>query len=634
MLCAQCGAYADQNTKYCPVCGAPLPKEQAPPITIEPIVEEVFAPMTTPAPAGNAAASEDEPAWGFVRAPKWPTPSFDFNTLDETTVQSKPAPPVAYAPPTAPPPAFGGGRFEPRPFSPQNEPQPSVQPQPIPHRTNTGNYPSSTANAYEQSGFGRAPQRVPQGFQPDDDTSYDIFDEEEDDIAPATVKRSISTPKRAAASSSIRSARSSRSSLHKKRINSSTLIFAGAVALLLILLLVFGGIYINKNFGSMSGLFTTIFGGSPLLAEPIVSEGKDTNGVDCYLVKIETREGNVITMRVGGVQLSQEVDSKKFKTLHFPKYLFLPTEPVDAETAEMVPDIIITTPKGEDYQVELKPITVNIPSLTLTLTSPDAEQVTVGRNIVNIIGVVDQPETEVLVEGLALEVDESGNFSGAFELPGVGSHTITLEARKGGFQIARKTITVDYTQSEANIELDRSTIRANETGLATIKGKLDAGARMTVSGPDGVTLGTPTVDASGNFSFTAQMANTGFYEITCAVTKEGSTSTDTIITEFAPNYQTYTAAVHRLAYSRMLNETLHVGAYKCVGTVTEIFNSGNYDLAKLVTADGEEMVFEYRNNVATVELNDGKEYSLYADYIGMDTEHNLPKVYTWYITKK
>ncbi|MDL2234971.1 hypothetical protein LJC07_02315 [Christensenellaceae bacterium OttesenSCG-928-L17] len=623
MVCTQCGAYTDQNIKYCAVCGAPLPKTQSSPAQASP---ETQAPVhSTPAPPVQQSRSEEEPSWGFVRAPKWPTPSFDLNAIDETALKQQapstpPAQPGAYVPPAS------SRQFEPRPAAAPVEPQASTA-----SRASVGDYEYS--KRAPQGSFGRAPQREADSFNLDEgDDEYDFYDDDEDDID-IDEGMSFSKPSRRKSSGG-RQTRSRSSSLNKKRASNSTWLFVGITALLVVLLVVFGGIYINRNFGSLSGLFTTLFGGSPLLAEPEVTEGLDSNGVDCYVIKVETREGNVVTMRVAGIQLSEEVDSRKFKTLYFPKHLFLPDEPVEAATAQMVPDIIITTPKGEEYQVEIPPITVNIPAINLSVTSPESEQVTVSRNIVNFTGTVDQPDADVRIEGLALEVDESGNFAGAFELPGFGTHTVTLTAQKNGYQIAKKSITLEYVQSVANLSIDRGTIRANESGLATIKGTIDAGATMAVSGPDGVVLGTPTVDASGSFSFTAQMEKTGFYEITCAVTKDGSTITDTVITEFAPDYTTYTAAVHKLAYSRMINETKHTGSYKCIGTVTEIYNSGNYDLAKLVTSDGEEMIFEYRNNVAEVALNDGKTYNLYADYVGIDPEYNLPRVYAWYITKK
>ena len=72
MKCKVCGAYNEDYLEYCENCAAPLTPDEP-----------------EPAPAEDsyvASTGETPPAWGFVRAPQWPKPEFDANTVSEEDI--------------------------------------------------------------------------------------------------------------------------------------------------------------------------------------------------------------------------------------------------------------------------------------------------------------------------------------------------------------------------------------------------------------------------------------------------------------------------------------------------------------------------------------------------------------------
>ncbi len=612
MVCNHCGAYNDPQAKSCTVCGTPLQVEPA-----------------AHAPAEPETAQTDHPSWGFVRSPRWPNPSFDINSVDELPEAEE------YVRPHDPNAGLSEGDAEPSQtaYEPPARGFRNVEtsrrfdPQPAQSQQNYASVtPVGSVGGYEddplpyQRGFGRAPQRMP---------GYGAQAEEAKAPAPRKPQAAHYPPTKGTAA---KSAMRSRTAYHSKK-NRNTLFYAiGGV--LIIALLVLGGILISRNYGGIGGFFRSVFGGSPILKDATITEGKNDKGVDCYIVTIYARAGNTVTVRLNGQEVSGVINSSNEKEIRIPKADFLPAEPVDGTTKELVPDISITTKDGEIFPVEVTPIPVQVPALSLTVTEPSAASVAVGKAAVKFAGTVNDGSVGVFVEGQPLTVNEDGTFSGEYTLSNLGVYTLTLEARKNGYQIARQTFNVDYTQAEANVDVDASTLRAPAgSDTATVKGTTDAGATISVTGPSGVTVGTPNVnEATGVFSFTAQMPEIGHYSLEVTVTKDGRATTGTINVERAPDYAAYTAAVHKMAYDRMKNETLHKASYKCVGKVAEVVQTEPYVIARLTTDSGD-LLFEYHNTAATVDTTDGKTYNVFGDYAGVDEATGLPKIYCWFITK-
>lgn len=617
MVCKQCGSYCDADAAICPVCGATLPVQPA-------------------AQSADAETEQTRPSWGFVRSPRWPKPTFDLNAVDDLPQPEEQTQESVYTRPDYDQPVYEDEPYsgtDPQNYQPiipeSHTPDHSFDPQPLQdtyeHGTvhtigSVGDFDGSVPPF--QGGFGRAPKRAVVYNMEDDNSTY----------APPprkhpAMQQSVGTSR---LPSSIQRKKSS--SLRGGRRNNMVILGAGAV--LAILLIVLGVVFVNKNYSGFGGFFRSVFGGSPILKDPVVAEGKNDAGVDCYIITIYAKKGSTVAIKLGDQEKSQEITSPQI-LLRIPKVSLLPPKPVDGTTAVVNPDIYVKTKDGEDFPLTI-PITVDVPALNFSLADPAAGSVAVSKPKVSFSGTVDAGAA-VTVEGQALTVDESGNFSGEYQLPDIGMYTLTVEAQKNGYQIARQTVQVDYTSAEANIEWTKSSLRASEGDTATVKGTVDPGATITIDQskvPSGVTVGTPNVNsATGFFSFTVKMPEVGHYELALSVSKDGKSTAGTVVVERAPDYAAYTAAVYKMDYDRMTKETLHTAAYKCVGTVSEITQSEPYTIAKLTTDKGD-ILFEYHGSAATVDLNDNKTYSIFGDYAGMDETTGLPKVYCWFITKK
>ncbi len=664
MVCRECGAYNEDHLEYCKVCAAPLHEEPA--SKAQYVAPAAAEPVPAP-PSAPAQGDVERSSWGFVRAPRWPQPNFDMNAVDELE-QPQDTPGYqspAYSQPNVSPefhqpdygapsyrnpsygqqPAYQPEDYSGRPedgyvqpdgqgysapqypsqgYEQQYQPASSFrganrfEPQPMYHNDAPPVEPIASVGGYEdgmgyQGGFGRAPQRA---------AVYSMDDQEDASFAPPRKKRPAPTVTHPAGKSKNRG---------KRGGGNKNLLFFGAIGLLVVLILVFGVIIINNNYGSIGNFFSTVFGGNPVIKDPETREGLNEAGQECYIVTIHAQPGNTVKTRVGDQEISGTVGSKRYLDVTIPKTLLVPTEPVDGATADLAPEVQVITQDGEVIDLEIPPFTVAVPALNLNVTQPQGGSVTVSNGIVHFEGTVDDSSVEVLVEGTALTVNADGTFSGDYTLPDLGIYTLTLEARKAGYQIARQTVQVDYTQAQANVEFDLSTLRAGADGVATVKGTTDPGATVTVSGPSGVTLGTPNVNAAtGIFSFTAQFAaEKGHYELEVTVTKDGVSGTIPVVVERAPDYATYTSSVYALAYSRMINETGHTAAYKCPGTVVEVLQADPYVIAVLETTDGK-LVFEYHN--PKYPITEGMKINVFGDYEGMDESQGLPKVYGWFYT--
>lgn len=95
MKCKVCGAYNEDYLEYCEKCAAPLTADEEPAAAQNADQEQANGQDYQ---SYVASTGETPPAWGFVKAPNWPKPDFDANTVSEEDI------PEGYTP-----------RFNPRP---------------------------------------------------------------------------------------------------------------------------------------------------------------------------------------------------------------------------------------------------------------------------------------------------------------------------------------------------------------------------------------------------------------------------------------------------------------------------------------------------------------------------------------
>ncbi|MDL2218321.1 hypothetical protein LJC27_06645 [Christensenellaceae bacterium OttesenSCG-928-M15] len=679
MICTQCGAYSEDNTKYCNVCGAPLPAQ-----------DSSFVPDSS-APENAPQGEQGQPGWSFVRAPKWPKPKFDLDEIDpqaDAPEQSSAAEPpqASYrtsgfsprpvqeeAPRQAVTPAprnsvnrtarSSVSRFDPQPMRPAHEEEndaagdtASFKPvgnadrsYPNPYQSGYQRQEEYRGNSY-QDGFGRAPQRETIYDDSDVNSGYEYEDDYEESSvsAPYTGESGrpapVSPARRQAGSVFQDKPLKGKSSKGRGgasflgKLTKNNMLFFGAAGVLVVLLIVFAIILINKNFGGIGNLFS----GNPILNPATVNPDDTNEGRACYTISIYARENSTIRVSIPSIPNIQTaegtVNSTEQKDLHIYKDLLVPAEPVDGPTASIPINILVITPDGEEYPVEIDPLVIDVEMLNLTLSSPSGENVNVGKSRVPVSGTVGFVDAVVTVNGQTLSVDENGTFSGDYELSEVGAHTLTIEGRKNGYQIARQTITVNYTQTEADITIDKASVRAgngkeDKADNTTVKVTTAAGATVLLSAPDKVTLDTttPTVSESGDFSFNAKMSEPGYYDIKCSITKDGVTTEGVIPVERMPDYADYTSKCQSSAdnYGALSSGI----AYLAQGTVSEVLQTDPYIIAKLETSAGA-ILFEYHGTVASIDVTDTRQHNIYGDYMRTDEATGLPVIYSYFVTKK
>lgn len=160
--------------------------------------------------------------------------------------------------------------------------------------------------------------------------------------------------------------------------------------------------------------------------------------------------------------------------------------------------ISVVKPDATDKElkngIEITSVPIEVPAISLTLTSPDAAVMTSASKSVLIEGTVSDTAAAVYINGQLTTVDGTGKFSYTYELPGAGTHEITVEAQKAGCKTGRATVSVDYSVANSELKLDSGvSLRTNGESI-TIKGTVDPGSQMEVSG-DGIELTSPaTVD--------------------------------------------------------------------------------------------------------------------------------------------
>lgn len=648
MICTQCGAFSEDNKKHCPVCGAPLPTKDS---TYTPISDEEQQ-------AHNE--NTDAPAWNFVRSPKWPKPTFDINNVDEQQAQSDAAHDYRNRPDYTPPGSQEGGyeqeAYEQEPRVPRSSvqraasqytsaengaPEDEQSEQPHMPYASVGGY-GSNSDGY-RGNFGRAPQRAyydetENGYDAEDSYQEDYADQ--DDAQPVMPKRGQSFSSSRSRGGSVNKARNRHSSLRGGGKRRNNLLFFGAAGVLVVLLIVFGIIFVNNKYDGLGNFFSSIFGGSPILKDAVMTEGTDENGSEFFLITVYARSGNKVSITVPGLATSTvDIPESNECKLRVMKSLIINQAPPQEEaTYTVTPDVKVITPDGDEVPVEVPALTVNVPTLALNVTNPVGTTVQVTRSRVQIDGTVSAQNASITVEGQPLAVDENGVFSGIYELPGTGQYTLNFEAQATGYQITRYSISVDYSVAEADLTFERGTLHAdNDKDSITAKGQAPAGSTIALTAPSGVTVDNPnpSVDASGNFSFTATMAEVGSYEVGCAITKDGVTTNAAIIIERAPNLDEYSRKCADPNMALMTGEPSHTAQYLCKGKVVEILQEDPYVIAKveLSNADGA-VLFQYHSYKATIEVSDTITYSVFGDYKGIDEETGLPLIYGWFVTKK
>jgi hypothetical protein len=116
-------------------------------------------------------------------------------------------------------------------------------------------------------------------------------------------------------------------------------------------------------------------------------------------------------------------------TLRIPRDVFMPNAPVDTETLTLQPNIQAISPDGQTMQITVPPITVTVPSLSMTITEPatDSVNATFDNSPIAIIGQVNNYDGEiaVFVNDQQVYVDSTGMFTASYK-PTQAAAALTL----------------------------------------------------------------------------------------------------------------------------------------------------------------------------------------------------------------
>lgn len=655
MKCKVCGAYNEDYLEYCEKCAAPLTADDPQPA--EAPAAEGQPNNTQDYQSYVASTGETPPAWGFVKAPNWPKPEFDANTVSEEDI------PQNYT-----------SRFEPRPANAPKQQtviendddnftnnvrmhsaeKPAAKRSAVqPTRNRDNAAPISAAAGYYDEGVTesvspvrstRAQQSVNKVAKAPLKPAVVNDDFDDDDSYEFDSKFESASPRRA-----------------KKRSgfadNKKNIIFIAAAAALVILIVVLGIVYVNKvHGGDFSKLISCTFAGDPITRTPTIEAWQTDDGDPAYLITVYAKRNYTVRYSNGDVQLERTIEkNQRYIPFVVPQSILVPDEPLDVAQYTVVPDYFtVISPSGEETKLEIdQQITIDIPSIELSVTQPSVADFSVDSTIVPIAGSVSDNTVGVFINDEQIAIDEAGNFSTTYTLPGEGVTTITIEARKNGYKTAAAEFHASYGTANAGqtqdpdqsgdpgqtapvgnvvFSVNSDVVRAGTSSTMTVSGTMETGATIGVSGVE--LDGTVTQDSNaGTFSFTVKTAKVGIYEAVITATKGDAAKTSTVYLEHQPDKNPYMEGVYKMDYEKIKNYPNHEQGYKIVGKVTEVMQTTPFVKARIQTSDGD-MIFYYYSGVAAVEVGDGKTYELYGDPYGTDSASGLPQLHAWYILKR
>ena len=462
MICKVCGTNNEDYLEYCKKCSAPLHGSDN---------------------ADNGAEAPASPR-SFVRSPVWAKPEFNANTISENDIPAD----------------FLNGKAEEtvqpaQPAQPAQQPrQSAVQSGPVCPKCGArliegqrfcnscgariGDAVSAAAVSAASSAWSGSystPQQPSKSgikyADPIDDRMFSYDYTETDDrrskraggnkkAAPAQRPVSRTAPRTSAPRKS-QPSRRRRSSLNIK-----------------LLAMILGGILL---------LGAIVFGVIKLVSGGIGS-GKSVYAKKKSIVRFE-----------GGSIVKEEPISGKSVTFGIPEQLWIPSEPVDPDelTADgylaVTPNITVINKKGESEPVTFaNPILISIPTIDMTVTSPNTENFSVSSPIVEVAGVVQDTTAGIYVNDEAVPVDETGSFTYTYTITEAGTTTLNIEARKNGYAINRKTFTVDYNTAGGGTTAPTG----GGTTAATTPAKVGDAKSIYYANTDGINVRANAVDTS------------------------------------------------------------------------------------------------------------------------------------------
>ncbi|MBQ3937879.1 MAG: hypothetical protein II724_00900 [Clostridia bacterium] len=411
-------------------------------------------------------------------------------------------------------------------------------------------------------------------------------------------------------------------------------IIVGAVILALIVGIV---AMLSKGIGS-SGVKTT-------------EANIDPNNPNKYNITVRAKEGTVLVYETSsGSRSEHTVSHKNYIIFNVGTAELLPVEPIEGETISVTPKIYVKAADGELKPIEIDPIEIKVPQLSISFSTPDSFTAEEGN--VEIKGRItnsDQYGAELTLNGEKLEVGEDGSFTYTDKLDQQGDHPLDFSAKLGGYAIYHKTFTATVQESpdvtkiiEIPESFENYTRLTNDDTYITISGTAPKGSTLSVisSDPDFSLKSEPEIDENGNFSITVNMptAEKSYPFTIIAVTPSGTEYRRDFCVERPPVYSVYVQRCWAENFDEMSKpvrvESKQPFRFKC--TITEITYDGDYIVARatLSTAPDTVIEIEYHDHYANAShLEVGEEYVMSGYSMGKDDEGML-HMYIWFVDDK
>ena len=485
MKCKVCGANNEDYLEYCENCAAPLTESADP-------VEH------------KEGGAREQRTWDFVASPDWSKPDFSANTVSEDDIPKDFKPQSFRSRFNAP------SQETPRQEASENKPaaaassvrRNSVQTSNPQKRNSVRTYSKASSSiacpncgatlpdgqrfcnscgyklgepvtaqaASAAPAYASEPAGATAGIKyadPIDDDMFSYNYEEDEDDRPRRKSRKKGPAAKPLVS---RPASSRRSRKRGGLALDRSLIFWIVAAVLIVALLVLGAVMASRTYGSLGGFFSNIFNSSPITQEPVVERTVTDSGVPAYNITIYAKRNSIVRFQGGSIFNESPVTGSSI-VLNVPEAVWIPSEPIEGETLEVYPDITVISKDGTETPVTFsEPIVINVPTLNISVTSPNTSSFDTASPDVTISGTVDDPTSAVYVNDMQLTVDEAGAFEGTYTLTEEGTQTINVEARKNGYAIARETFTVNYSTAASTGDA------AGTTGGGVAAGTIPTGA--------------------------------------------------------------------------------------------------------------------------------------------------------------
>ncbi len=432
-----------------------------------------------------------------------------------------------------------------------------------------------------------------------------------------------------------------------------------SIAVLLLAAVWFAGSYINEEYGSVAKFVESVFGTSApadpdasptdnisIEVKPGMREGQPVHEIAFY-----GESGQTIELPSIGVQkLSRTFDftaSANYIPIIAPDNLFIPEEP-GADTPEEITvklEANLIDADKQVYPLDVPEFTVQVPQATLTLSQPSALAVTLEAPTLTLAGKVSTG-ARLFIDGSDASgiLDELGNFSYDIEIPEYGDRTIVLEAKALYQRSQTAEIQVSYPKREVPLTVEGAVPSASDPYVGVlegtqddtieIRGTFESGAWITI---EGAVEGDPTVDSEeGTYSFVGLLENYGLNTFNIRAEKDGAESSFALSVEKKPDVEEYTPKARSMDYESLSEHADDQidRIYLCEGTVSEFIQDAPYPIFLFNVGDEEEpqnILMEYYGTTA---LDTAKNYRIYGDVAGMDTERGLPKIMARFIYER